>query len=139
MLQFVYNPPKFNPPNGFVYPNPKVIRYVKNTWAGRLIEIIEDLEDDKLSVILKHMVTESKESRFTADQCLQLGCMTGLFQKLGGGRIEDAEIVVEVIPDDRVATPTQHCSHVTKKTSTKILAECLFGSEKHQTDPNASE
>ena len=66
-------------------------------WCKLVVKHIGEWEDDPDLVldIIKNMVKLEPRDRFTADQCLQIGCDKGLFRRLDNGEIVDAGAVGE--------------------------------------------
>ena len=62
-------------------------------WSEIVVKHVYELDenDDQVIDIVKHMLTEKPENRFSADQCLQRGCEKGLFRRRRDGEIVDAD------------------------------------------------
>jgi len=75
-------------------------------WANMLLSRIDDLDENNDQVIdlIKNMVTMKPENRFTADECLERGCVNGLFRRRSDGQIVDIDAPSE---DDATELATE--------------------------------
>lgn len=75
-------------------------------WADALLSRIDDLDENNDQVIdlIKNMVTMRPEDRFTADECLERGCVNGLFKRRSDGQIVDIDVPLE---DDATELATE--------------------------------
>lgn len=95
-----------------------------NAWCGRLLDKLENEEDDAFVGILLRMIKIKPKRRWSADRCLDLGFDDGLFKR----RAADSLVVGARDPDeaawqaeeggDRTKTPTVACL------STEGSAQC---------------
>ncbi|KAF2453500.1 kinase-like domain-containing protein [Lineolata rhizophorae] len=64
-----------------------------STWTQSLLDKLDDANenDDKVVNMLLHMIDPDPEKRYSAHECLQMGCRNGLFRATRDGRIVDAD------------------------------------------------
>lgn len=64
-----------------------------STWTQSLLAKLDEANenDDKVVNILLHMIDPDPERRYSAHECLEMGCRNGLFNKTRDGRIVDAD------------------------------------------------
>jgi serine/threonine protein kinase len=100
MMQFIFGLPYYDSNDQ----RPRT-EWIKD-WANMLLSRIGDLDENNDQVIdlIKNMVTMRPENRFTADECLERGCVNGLFKRRSDGQIVDIDTPSE---DDATELATE--------------------------------